>query len=328
MLCRTLLVLFAGAVLLGGCTRQTPSAEAAELAKEIIRTISDIPRADTLLGELRELAKTHPEDAAVREQLARGLNNAIGLGGADVARTDGLLAELRELAGNHPENEAIRKWLASGLNNAIVHSASEPPRADGLIDELWAFAEAHPQDAAVRNSLGMGLSAAIRYGGSDAARADFLLERLRELAGIGPEGTLTPALSQREREQEGAVREWLASGLGHAINYSGPDFARADGLLAELRALAVNSPREGAIRASLARSYVWLVEDATQAGDVERAADMAEALVPLREAVLSQPDMMPVFQQAFSAALELAIEQNNAEVGRRLTTASKALFGE
>ncbi len=119
------------------------------------------------------------------------------------------------------------------------------------------------------------------------------------------------------------------------------DTAYADKVLAALTNLTVNDSEERDLCEILAKGYGAALHRAAAAGDAARAADMAEALVPLREAVCSQPDMMPLFKQAFEAAIDLAIEQDNAEAGapshgsesratgarQRLIAASKALFG-
>ena len=82
----------------------------------------DLARRDGLLDELRPLAKAHPEDAAVREQLARGLYNTLNHAKdeQDLARRDGLLDELRALANAHPEDVALREQLAMGLYNTLI----------------------------------------------------------------------------------------------------------------------------------------------------------------------------------------------------------------
>jgi len=247
---------------------------------------SGSPRADGLLWELRGLTKAHPKDDAVREWLAKGLFNAFHDSALGSPRADGLLRELRELAEDHPENDVVRENLASGLYNAHLENDSDSPRANGLLRELRELTQAHPEDTAVRQRLAMALKNTITDNRSDFRRADGLLGELRTLAGVDPKGTLTPALSQREREENVTVRKLLAMAYGVSIRH------------------------------------------ATAAGDVGRAAEMAEALVPLREAVLSQPGMMPVFKQAFEAAVGLAVERGDVDAERRLRAAREAIFGE
>ncbi|MDA1100047.1 MAG: hypothetical protein O2967_13795, partial [Proteobacteria bacterium] len=63
------------------------------------------------------LAGAWPEDAAVRERLAKGLFNTLNHAEAedDLERRDALLEELRSLAEAWPEDAAVRVRLATGL---------------------------------------------------------------------------------------------------------------------------------------------------------------------------------------------------------------------
>ena len=193
---------------------------------------------DSLLKTLRALAEAHPEDGAVRENLASGLVNAIGHSGSDFERADGLLDELRELVKKHPEDGAVREPLAMGLFNAFNNSEPNSERANKLLDELRELVKKHPEDGAVREPLAKGLNNAIADSGSDFERADGLLDELRKLVKKHPE----------DRE----IRWYLASGLFNAIADSGTDFARANGLLDELRKLVEAHPEDGAVREPLA----------------------------------------------------------------------------
>jgi hypothetical protein len=69
-----------------------------------------------LLDELRALARAYADDAAVRQQLARGLFNTLIDAKAedDLARRDALLDELRALAQAFPDDPAVRHPLARG----------------------------------------------------------------------------------------------------------------------------------------------------------------------------------------------------------------------
>jgi hypothetical protein len=70
-----------------------------------------------LLDELRSLARTCPNDAAVREQLAMALFNTLYAAEAgDSVRRDALLGELRALARTWPDDDAVGEWLAKGLS--------------------------------------------------------------------------------------------------------------------------------------------------------------------------------------------------------------------
>jgi len=65
----------------------------------------DLTRRDALVDELRVLARTFPDDAAVHDRLARSLVSVLYNARAqdDLNRRDALLDELRALARTHPE---------------------------------------------------------------------------------------------------------------------------------------------------------------------------------------------------------------------------------
>ena len=69
-----------------------------------------------MLDELRVLARTFPDDAAVRERLAGGLLNTLNDAKAedDLARRDGLLDELRTLSGAFPVDAAAVRGTDQG----------------------------------------------------------------------------------------------------------------------------------------------------------------------------------------------------------------------
>ena len=77
----------------------------------------DLTRRDALLDELRALATAHPEEAAVRQQLAGGLLNALNDAKAedDLARRDALLEELNSLAEAYPDDGWVEQLRSAGL---------------------------------------------------------------------------------------------------------------------------------------------------------------------------------------------------------------------
>jgi hypothetical protein len=117
----------------------------------------DLARRDTLLDELRALARSYPDDAVVRDWLAGGLFNTLIDTKAedDLARRDTLLDELRALARSHPDDAVVRDRMARGLFNTLIHTKAEDDlaRRDTLLDELHALARSYPDDAAVRELL-------------------------------------------------------------------------------------------------------------------------------------------------------------------------------
>ena len=117
--------------------------------------------ADTLLVELRKLARAQPGDAAVRKQLAMCLFNTLNAAKTEgnLARRDALLVELRKLARVHPDDAAAREQLAMSLLNTLNYAKAEGDlaRRDALLAELRNLARAYPDDIAVHEQLDMGL---------------------------------------------------------------------------------------------------------------------------------------------------------------------------
>jgi hypothetical protein len=98
---------------------------------------NDIARRDDTLDRLRSLARNHPNDEAVRQQLGMGLLNTM-----NDARTKGnlvlrnaLLDELGALARNHPDDAVLGGQRDMGTFNALVGTGA------GLSDwkalKLW-----------------------------------------------------------------------------------------------------------------------------------------------------------------------------------------------
>ena len=153
----------------------------------------DLTRRDALLDELRTLAKQWPDDAAVREALAKGLYNTLNDSKAenDLTRRDALLDELRALAKQWPDDAAVRRQLAMGLFNTLNSAKEENDltRRDALLDELRTLAKQWPDDAAVREALAKGLYRMLNdtKAENDLTRRDALLDELRTLATAYPE---------------------------------------------------------------------------------------------------------------------------------------------
>ena len=84
---------------------------------------------DELAAAVDRLPALKDMDAATREPLASGLNNAIAHAGADSARADALLARLQALADAHPLDAAVSKQAWKGCGAAFLNSRDpRPPR--------------------------------------------------------------------------------------------------------------------------------------------------------------------------------------------------------
>ncbi|MEM9065433.1 MAG: hypothetical protein AAGB51_08090 [Planctomycetota bacterium] len=152
--------------------------------------------ASSLLSALRDLAKSRPEDGAVREELARGLFNAFCDSEAGSSEASSLLSELRDLSELHPGDGAVREPLARGLFNAFCDSEAGSSEASSLLSELRDLSKSHPEDCAVREELARGLFNAFNRSEAGSSEASSLLSALRDLAKSHPE--------------DGAVRENVA----------------------------------------------------------------------------------------------------------------------
>jgi hypothetical protein len=129
------------------------------LAAGLFRTLhkaeaeGDLARRDDLLDELRALARSFPDDAAVRDLLAGGLSITLDNAKAegDLARRDDLLDELHALARSFPDDAAVRVLLAGGCQARCT-----TPRPRGISHAAMtcstncAAARSFPDDAALR----------------------------------------------------------------------------------------------------------------------------------------------------------------------------------
>jgi hypothetical protein len=91
-----------------------------ELSTSLMNTLQDAEEdnptlRDALFAELRGLAHAYPDEAVVREELARGLFHLLvyALTGDDLARRDALLEELRMLARAFPDDAVVRQIIAA-----------------------------------------------------------------------------------------------------------------------------------------------------------------------------------------------------------------------
>jgi hypothetical protein len=128
-------------------------------------------RRDALLDELRALARTYPDDVALRERLARSLFNSLyQTTGDDRVRRDPMLGELRALARTYPDDAAVREQLACGLSHALLYENAYyyPAHRNALLDELRALARTFPDDVAVHDKLERSLDQT----GNDHGRRD------------------------------------------------------------------------------------------------------------------------------------------------------------
>ena len=170
------------------------------LAMGLVNTIIDAKQGealegrDALLEELRQLARTYSDDAAVRERLAAGLFNTMVDAKQEEAleRRDALLEELRQLARTYSDDAAVREQLAAGLFNTMVDAKQEEALEgrDALLEELRQLARTYSDDASpcasdwqgpvrhdVRCQAGRGPGAARRSAGGAPATGPHVFRR-------------------------------------------------------------------------------------------------------------------------------------------------------
>ncbi|NTW35269.1 MAG: hypothetical protein HGB17_03925, partial [Syntrophobacteraceae bacterium] len=155
--------------------------------------VGDLEQGLRQLEELRMLYHAHPDDATVREGLAKGLVNAHFDAGeeGDREQSQSLLEELRILYHTHPDDAPVRKQLAMGLFNAHFDARKEGDReqSQSLLEELRILYHTHPDDAPVREGLARGLVNAHVDAGEEGDReqSQSLLEELRTLYHTHPD---------------------------------------------------------------------------------------------------------------------------------------------
>jgi hypothetical protein len=225
-----------------------------------------------LLKKLRALNTAHPDDAALREKLAKGLfnafNDASDANAVEQARA--LLEELRQLSAAHADDAAVREKLAMVLVNASAAAGDvgDLAQSNALLEELRGLNANHPDDVAVREELAKGLFNAFNDAcGADAVgQARALLEELRQLSAA--------------HADDAAVRKELAMGLVNAIYYAGKtgDLAQSNALLEELRGLNGNHPDDAAVREELAKGLFNAFNSTGKAGDLVQSGALLEEL--------------------------------------------------
>ncbi|HEU0157292.1 MAG TPA: hypothetical protein VFQ82_14560 [Stellaceae bacterium] len=280
-----------------------------------VKEENDRARRDALLGELRVLAQTDPDGAAVRQRLAMGLFNTLYSAKEenDLAGRDALLDELRVLAQTYPDDLAVRQHLAMGLFNTLYHAKEENDlaRRAALLGELRALAQTYPDDAAVRQQLAMGLVNTLTDAKeeNDLASRDALLGELRVLA--------------RAFSGDAAVRQHLAMGLFNTLTDAKEedDLAGRDALLGELRVLARTYPDDAAVRQPLA---MGLFNTLNHAKEEDNLAGRAALLGELRVLAQTYPDDAAVRQHL---AMGLFNTLNGAKEENELARRA-ALLGE
>ena len=238
----------------------------------------DLPRRDALLDELRDLRVGFPDDALVRERLAKGLFNTLidAEDEGDQSRCDAILQELRELQNAFPDDAPVREAMAMGLFNTLNHAKDEgdQPRCDALMEELRDLRKAFPDDAPVREQLAKGLYNTLNDAKEedDLSRRDALLDELRDLREAFPD--------------DAPVRERLAKGLFNTLNHAKDegDLPRRDALLQELRDLKDNFPDDAPVRERLAAGLYNTLNDAKAGGNLPRRDALLQELRDLREA--------------------------------------------
>jgi hypothetical protein len=254
---------------------------------------NNLKRRDALLEDLRTLASNHPENAAVRENLAKSLFNALfsAAENGDVTSTAALLRDLHTLSDNYPEDDVVRGILAMGLVNTLNQAKrdNDLERRDALLEDLCALALDRTGDETVRKALANGLCNTLIAAEEEnnLKRCHALLNDLRGLSNNFPE--------------DSAVRKELATSLFNSLlaAKTEKDLTRRDTLVAELRALATSYPEDAAVRADLLRALSNTLLDAIEENDPKHCDALIEELRVLATEHLE--DSMA--REAFATAL-------------------------
>jgi len=282
----------------------------------------DREQSEALLAELRMLYQAHPDDAPVREELARGLFNAHFDAGeaGDQEQSEALLAELRMLYQEHPDDAPVRARLARGLFNAHfdARKAGNREQSEALLAELRMLYHERPDDATVRDQLAGGLFNAhvdARKAG-DRDQSEALLAELRML--------------YEEHPDDAPVREELAKGLVNAHVDAGEAGDREQGqaLLEELRMLNRAYPDDAAVRERVAKGLANAHLDAVKAGNREQSEAL---LAELRMLYQEHPDDACVREQLAKGLANAhfdAVKAGNRKQSEALLAELRMLYQE
>ena len=198
-----------------------------------------VNRADVFLNWNRSRARTHPDDATIRSELAREIysawDDAKDKGEKD--RCDQLLSEIRDMTKAYTDNSGV----CEGLARILYSSADDPDHGAKVLQELHELRKANPEDSVVRELDAWALHVESNNAGilGDEGHHDVRLNELRDLSVRYP--------------ADAAVRVPLAKSLKidseRAINRE--DVGRRDAYLNELRALASAHPDDRNVRLAL-----------------------------------------------------------------------------
>ena len=223
---------------------------ARSVVKRLIETTEagDQHRRNSLLEELRTMARENPADAVVRESLAQGLAFLFRFID-DEAQVYRLVSDLRDMVTNFPEDPELRSQFAIGLYNAYRLLANPV-----FIEESRQLAERYPEDSMAQELLAVALNCAMYFAFQEQRNSDAhaLLDELRLLAKNYPEQTV--------------VLEQLAGSLTTALSYAASSTERSrQGLLQELTQLTHRHPEDQRLAEYLANAQA-LAHDAGRIG--------------------------------------------------------------
>jgi hypothetical protein len=123
----------------------------------------ELERHETLLKQLRQLARVHADDTAIQLELAKGLFNTLSDAKQEgqSERCDALLDELRQLARACADDSTLREQFATGLllNMCEVDDRNRiAVKNEEAREELRLLAARFPQDVKLRDILAVAQS--------------------------------------------------------------------------------------------------------------------------------------------------------------------------
>jgi hypothetical protein len=274
----------------------------------------DVALGNSLLDELRELAQTYPDDAAVRQELASGLYTTLYNDEEEKAdddeededglprRNDALLDELRMLARTYPDDAAVRQSLASSLftkvympniRNVVPEEWLKEEyfrrllRLD-LVDELRALARSYPDDPTMRDLVARALLVSRQYDALGALpKDDPVINRFR----IRTTHAMAIADAKARIFTKPSTSHIAAERILNALADANAEGDRAwyEELLDNLRTLALAYPDDPVVRERLVTALFNTLTGANAEGDLARRDALLDELRALAQTYPDDP---------------------------------------
>ena len=119
----------------------------------------DLPSSDALLEELARLARAHPANEGLKDQLLSGINNTLQENG-DPTRLEARIRLLHFLTTKLPFDQEVRKLYCKALykERLLFENTGEIGRRRGALNKLRLLAQKHSEDTMINSTLMLALT--------------------------------------------------------------------------------------------------------------------------------------------------------------------------